>query len=197
MKVELVDEKGKTVEVGGMVDDGAMVVGLSTKVYETVKDKIEGWGESRMWMRMADGALVPGVASWEGIIRIKGLEMRTALEVFDSGGQWDLLVGKPLLEKFQAVHDYAKNELVLKKGKEAVKVFGEGLGKVVERKPKSRLVATIEEVPDEEEDVGLQRNGKACNQGGVNVVDDTETPRSREVLVEFDSEKEQVPTHET
>ncbi|KAK1221910.1 hypothetical protein PQX77_015269 [Marasmius sp. AFHP31] len=176
-------------------DDGAMVVGLSTKVYGAVKDRISGWGQSRMWMRMADGALVPGVANWEGTVRVKGLEMKTTVEVFDSGGQWDLLVGKPLLEKFKAVHDYAKGELVLKKGKEVRKVFNEGLGRAVERKEKSRMVAIVEKVGGEEEDARLKTKSKARNHGGVNVVSDTETPRNREVSIELVHEKEQIPTH--
>ncbi|KAJ8085177.1 hypothetical protein PM082_003964 [Marasmius tenuissimus] len=195
MRVELVDGEGKFVRVNGMVDDGAMIVGLSTQIYNEVKGKIRGWGESRMWMRMADGALVPGVANWEGRVRVKGLEVQTSIEVFDSGGQWDLLLGKPLLESFKAVHDYGKGELVLKGGRESRKMFSEGLGKAVKpRERDKRLVAKIKEVVDEEEDIRLQRLDKAGNQGGVNV--NTETPRSREVLIDLVFEEEKIPTHE-
>ncbi|KAK1222436.1 hypothetical protein PQX77_014721 [Marasmius sp. AFHP31] len=160
-----------------------------------VKDRIGGWGQSRKWMRMADGALVPGVASWHGKVRVKGLEMETTLEVFDSGGQWDFLFGKPLLEKFGAVHDYGKDVIVMKKGKEVVKVFNKGLGKPVEAKGKVKpLVAKVGEVVGTVEDARPRQNEKACNLSGVTV--DTEAPLEREVLVELPFKGEEVPTHE-
>ncbi|KAJ8079743.1 hypothetical protein PM082_016565 [Marasmius tenuissimus] len=177
-----------------MVDDGAMVVGLSKEVYERVKDEIGGWGESKRWMRMADGALVPGIANWRGVVRVKGLEVEAALEVFDSGGHWDFLFGKPLLETFEAVHDYGKDTLMVKKGKEMRKVFNEGLGKRVEVKRTAKpLVANVERVPGEEEDTEPRQQEKACNLGGVTV--NTEAPRNREVLVEFPYREEEIPTH--
>ncbi|KAL0562950.1 hypothetical protein V5O48_019129, partial [Marasmius crinis-equi] len=139
-----------------------------------------------MWMRMADGALVPGIASWNGTVRVKGLEVESSLEVFDSGGQWEVLFGKPLLEKFKAVHDFEKEELVVRKGKEVRRIFNEGLGKKIELKP---MVATIEEVQDEEEDVKPTSKEKAGDLGGG--TEYSEAPRDREVLVES------IPTHDT
>ncbi|KAK1234698.1 hypothetical protein PQX77_002095 [Marasmius sp. AFHP31] len=193
--VELIDGERKATLVCGMIDDGAMVVGLSKQQYERIKDEIGGWGQSKRWMRMADGALVPGVASWQGVVRVKGLEMETALEVFDSGGQWDFLFGKPLLKKFGAVHDYEKDTIVVKKGKEVRKIFNEGLGKQVEAKRKKKpLVAKVGEVVGKVEDARPRQKEKACNHGGVTV--NTEAPREREVLVELPFEGNKIPTHE-
>ncbi|KAL0062239.1 hypothetical protein AAF712_010869 [Marasmius tenuissimus] len=177
-----------------MVDDGAMVVGLSKEVYERVKDEIGGWGESKRWMRMADGALVPGITNWRGVVRVKGLEVEAALKVFNSGGHWDFLFGKPLLETFKAVHDYRKDTLMVKKGKEMRKVFNEGLGKRVEVKRTAKLlVANVERVTGEEEDTEPRQQEKACNLGRVTV--NTEALRNREVLVEFPYREEEIPTH--
>ena len=52
---------------------------------------------------------------------MNGIEVEGELEVFESGGQWDLLFGKPLLEKYKAIHDYGKDTIVIKKGKETRK----------------------------------------------------------------------------
>ena len=34
-------------------------------------------------------------------------------EVFDSGGKWDFLFGKTLLEAFKAIHNYGNDEITL------------------------------------------------------------------------------------
>lgn len=38
---------------------------------------------------------------------------RASFEVFDSGGVWSMLIGKPLLEQLQAVHDYTNDTIVI------------------------------------------------------------------------------------
>ncbi|KAJ8078110.1 hypothetical protein PM082_000316 [Marasmius tenuissimus] len=184
LEVELVDGDRRSKLVSRMVDDGAMGVGLSKELYKKVKDEIGGWGESKRWMKMADGVLVPGIANWKGVVRVKGLEVEVALEVFDSGGHWDFLFGKLLLQTFEAVYDYGKDMLVVKKGKEVRKVFNEGLGRKIERKRTTKpLVANVEKVAGEEEDARPRQQEKACNHGRVIV--NTEALWNREVLVEF------------
>ncbi|KAL0568612.1 hypothetical protein V5O48_013372 [Marasmius crinis-equi] len=141
---------------------------------------------------MADGVLVLGIASWNGAVRVKGLEVESLLEVFDSGGQWEVLFGKLLLEKFKAVHNLKKEELVVQKGKEAWRIFNEGLEKKIEPKP---MVATIKEVPDEEEDMEPTSKDKVGNLGGVTKY--SEAPWDREVLDESLCGKDKIPTHNT
>ncbi|KAL0565474.1 hypothetical protein V5O48_016552 [Marasmius crinis-equi] len=169
-----------------------MIAGISRQLYEEIKEDTKGWGESMMWMRMADGALVPGIASWNGTVRVKGLEVESSLEVFDSGGQWEVLFGKPLLEKFKAVHDFEKEELVVRKGKELRRIFNEGLGKKIEPKP---MVATIEEVQDKEKDVKPTSKEKAGDLGRG--TEYSEAPRDREVLDESLRGEDEIPTHNT
>ncbi|KAL0069609.1 hypothetical protein AAF712_003267 [Marasmius tenuissimus] len=172
-----------------------MIVGLNKEVYEKVKNEVGGWGKSKKWMRMADGALVPGIASWQGVMKVKDLEVETALEVFDSGEQWDLLFGKPLLERFEAVHDYGKDMLVVKKGKEIRRIFNEGLGKRVEVKRTAKpMVANVIKVESKEEDAQLRQKEQACNHGRV--TGNTEAPRSREVSAALPYENKEIPTHE-
>jgi hypothetical protein len=62
---------------------------------------------------MANGALVPSVGYWEGYIRFGGVRVRASFEVFPSGGSWSFLFGKPLLEAFGAVHDYATDTIMV------------------------------------------------------------------------------------
>ena len=58
---------------------------------------------------MADGSLIEPLAVWEGKMEIAGVEVHGAFEVFDSGGNWEILFGKPLLKAFKAIHDYTSD----------------------------------------------------------------------------------------
>ncbi|KAG1776196.1 hypothetical protein EV702DRAFT_1198505 [Suillus placidus] len=55
---------------------------------------------------MANGVVVPLKAVWKGEITIAGVKAEGEFEVFDSGGGWRFLFGKPLLCAFKAVHEY-------------------------------------------------------------------------------------------
>src|ERR1700685_3165837 len=62
---------------------------------------------------MADGTRVPSHGCWIGDIKLGGQTVRTQFEIFPSGGGWSLLFGKPLLQQFQAVHDYGNDTLMI------------------------------------------------------------------------------------
>ncbi|KAJ3924370.1 MAG: hypothetical protein NXY57DRAFT_970056 [Lentinula lateritia] len=140
MGISLEDCEGKQAAVEAIVDDGAMVAAMDTKVYENLRTKIGGWRTTHRKFRMANGTVVPGEANWAGRIGVNGVGVDGEFEVFDSGGSWKFLFGKPLLEQFSAVHDYRKESLVLH-GKEGNwrEVFNDGLGAVVPPQPKPKL----------------------------------------------------------
>ena len=50
-------------------------------------------------------------ARWEGEVEVNNIRTWVAIEVFDSGGKWDFLFGKTLLEAFKAVHNYEMDEI--------------------------------------------------------------------------------------
>ncbi|KAJ3901580.1 hypothetical protein F5879DRAFT_807042, partial [Lentinula edodes] len=114
MDISLRDFEGEQVQVEAMVDDGAMVAAMDSAVYDKLKNAIGGWEPTQRKFRMANGSVVPGTARWKGRIKVKGVEVEGGFEVFDSGGGWKFLFGKPLLEQFAAVHDYRKDVIVLK-----------------------------------------------------------------------------------
>ncbi|GAW06831.1 retrotransposon-like family member (retr-1) partial [Lentinula edodes] len=105
---------------------------MDANVYEGLRNEIGGWTTTQRKFRMANGTVVPGKARWAGCINVKGVEVDGEFEVFDSGGSWKFLFGKPLLERFSAVHDYGKESIVLH-GKQGnwKEVFNGRLGEVV------------------------------------------------------------------
>ncbi|KAG0701844.1 hypothetical protein DFH29DRAFT_999831 [Suillus ampliporus] len=55
---------------------------------------------------MANSVIIPSQAIWQGEITIAGIRTEGEFKVFDSGGRWKFLFGKPLLHAFKAVHNY-------------------------------------------------------------------------------------------
>lgn len=64
---------------------------------------------------MANGVMVPSHGVWHGVVDFGGMHHDGQFEVFLSGGAWEMLFGKPLLEAFEMVHDYKTDELVVLK----------------------------------------------------------------------------------
>jgi hypothetical protein len=63
---------------------------------------------------MADGSIVSLTAVWHGKIEIKGVQVQGSFKVFKSGGNWEFLLGRPLLAAFHAVHEYTNDTITIK-----------------------------------------------------------------------------------
>ncbi|KAJ7107510.1 hypothetical protein C8R44DRAFT_591499, partial [Mycena epipterygia] len=105
--IEIEGPRGERVRIRALVDNGALVNMMCIEMYDAVKHRIGGLRRSGRTLHMANGALVPSRGFWEGWIGFGGARVKTAFEVFPSGGSWSFLFGKPLLEQFGASHNYA------------------------------------------------------------------------------------------
>lgn len=56
--------------------------------------------------------IVGSEATWKGKVEVNGIST-DVIFVFDSGGKWDFLFGKMLLEAFKAVQNYEPDEITL------------------------------------------------------------------------------------
>jgi hypothetical protein len=104
--VSLKGKQGEAVLVKALFDEGAMVNAMCATAFEQVKSRLRGWGTSLKRLRMANGAVIPSKASWKGEVTIGRIRMEGVFEVFESGGGWEFLLGKPLLRAFRAIHEY-------------------------------------------------------------------------------------------
>ncbi|KAJ3710025.1 hypothetical protein C8R42DRAFT_597829, partial [Lentinula raphanica] len=107
----LKDEKGRYADVEAMVDDGAMIAAIDTKIYESIRSELGGWRSSTKKLRMANGRIVKAEAEWSGQVEVGKAKVKADCVVFDSGGGWGFLFGKPLLEKFRATQRYEEGSL--------------------------------------------------------------------------------------
>ena len=111
--VELKGERKILVKIKGLFDDGALVNAICKTMFPSLKKVLGEPTPSTRTLRMADGAHVRSPGRWFGDITLGGRTLKTWFEIFPSGGGWSLLLGKPLLEKFKALHDYERDVLMI------------------------------------------------------------------------------------
>ncbi|KAH7919815.1 hypothetical protein BV22DRAFT_986510, partial [Leucogyrophana mollusca] len=91
------------------VDNGAMINAIDTAVFHKAARRLRSLISSQRVLRMADGTKVKSQGIWKGTVRWGDVCVKTTFEVFPSGGNWSILIGKPLLEQIGAVHDYGSD----------------------------------------------------------------------------------------
>ncbi|KAG1841586.1 hypothetical protein F4604DRAFT_1939409 [Suillus subluteus] len=137
--------KGEIVRARALFDEGAMVSVMCSSVFNRVKHWLGNWIPSARRLRMANGTIIPSQAIWKGTVTIGGVQAEGEFEVFDSGGGWKFLLGKPMLQVFQAIHDYSTDQ---------VQVMGEGRTKTLYNQSQAKA-ASVEDVREEGEQVGI------------------------------------------
>ncbi|KAJ7233815.1 hypothetical protein C8J57DRAFT_1090226, partial [Mycena rebaudengoi] len=111
--IEAEGPRGELIRIRSLVDNGAMVCAMCTTMYEAVKHRLGKLKRSGKMLRMANGVLVPSRGYWEGNVRFGGATVWAVFKVFPSGGSWSFLFGKPLLEAFEAMHNYTMDVIVV------------------------------------------------------------------------------------
>lgn len=82
-------------------------------IYKRVKHRLGTSSPSSQLLRVANGTIMESEATWKGVVKVNGVSAEVAFEVFDSGGKWDFLFGKTLLETFKAIHNYESNKIII------------------------------------------------------------------------------------
>jgi len=111
--IELKNQTGEVIRVRALFDNGAMSSAMCTTVFCTIKHRLKGWQPSTQMLRMADGTTTKVEVEWTGTIRIRDTEITGSFLVFNSGGGWAFLLGKPLLIAFKAIHEYETDTVTI------------------------------------------------------------------------------------
>ena len=112
--INLEGPKGEVVCIQGLFDDGALVNVMCASVFDKIKKRLGSGVNSKRQLRMANGSIVPSEARWEGSVNLGGIRATIAFEVFDSGGNWAFLFGKPSMETFKAIHNYGNDTVFIR-----------------------------------------------------------------------------------
>ena len=124
--LRLLGPQGEVVRISALFDGCAMVSVMCVSVFEKVKHRLGEWGRSTRRLRMGNGTIVPSLAVWKGRMQISEVTVGGEFEVFDSGGSWAFLLGKPMLQAFQAKQAYGPDTVSIRdKNNKKVILFNE------------------------------------------------------------------------
>ena len=104
--LRLLGPQGEVVRVSALFDGCAMVSVMCATVFEKIKHRLGHWSKSTMQLRMGNGVIVPSLATWQGRMQLGSTTVEGKFEVFNSGGSWGFLLGKPTLRLFHATQAY-------------------------------------------------------------------------------------------
>ena len=122
-QIKIHGPQGEIVRLSALFDGAAMVAAMCTSLFTKVKHRLGTWYPSQKLLRMANGSLVPSQARWEGTIELKSVAITGSFEVFDSGGSWAFLFGKPLLRLFKAKQNFGTDTVEIEAGDGSVLVL--------------------------------------------------------------------------
>ena len=66
--ISLVDSIQPDCTFSALIDDGALANAMSETLYLRIRNHTSGWRPSSRQLRMADGTIVPSLATWRGTI---------------------------------------------------------------------------------------------------------------------------------
>ena len=107
--LHLLGPQGEITRVSALFDGCAMASVMCATIFEKVKHRLGRWRNSARQLRMGNGMIVPSLATWRGKVRLGKTTVEGEFEVFDSGGSWAFLLGKPLLRSFRAEQNYERD----------------------------------------------------------------------------------------
>jgi hypothetical protein len=111
--INLIGINGERISVRATFDDGAMVNVIDMAAFKEVRNQLSELQPSTKVMRMANGALIPSNGSWSGVVVIGDVQTTGTFEIFASGGAWNILFGKPMLQAFNTIHEYTTDTITL------------------------------------------------------------------------------------
>ncbi|EDR00265.1 uncharacterized protein LACBIDRAFT_314458 [Laccaria bicolor S238N-H82] len=107
--------QGEKVRVKAVFDGGAMVGTMCTSFFKKVQHRLLGQTTpSNRRLRVANGTIIPSHAVWTGMLELGGVRVKAEFEIFDSGGGWEFLFGKPLLRCFKVLHDFDADTVTIR-----------------------------------------------------------------------------------
>ena len=113
MVARLCGPQGECVRFLAMVDNGTMINAIDMEAHSRITKRLSPLQQSNWTLHMADGSLVPSSGLWTGTFEWGPVCVETTCEVFPSGGSWQMLVGKPLLEQTHAIKAYKTDTILL------------------------------------------------------------------------------------
>ena len=111
--LQLKGPQGEVVRVSALFDGAVMTAAMCQSLLERVQHRLGTWKKLEKLLRMANGVIIPSQAVWSGRMQLGDIEVEGSFEVFDSRGGWAFLLGKPLLQLFNARQEFTSDMVTI------------------------------------------------------------------------------------
>ncbi|KAG8723899.1 hypothetical protein FRC09_001302 [Ceratobasidium sp. 395] len=108
------DNNAEMMEARGTVDAGSQANVLDVTLWAANQVSLGPLLPSRTLLRVADGKASRCIGKWRGWVEMDGVQIVAEFEVFDSGGAFEVLLGKPWLTSVKAEQRFGDDSLKLK-----------------------------------------------------------------------------------
>jgi len=139
-QIKLHGPQGEIVCLQALFDGAEMVAAMCTSLFKRVNHRLGKWELSQKRLRMANGEVVPSQGWWEGLIQLENVTIKGSFEVFNSGGSWVFLLGKPLLQRFKAKQNFSTDTVEIEVGDGTTMVLRNELNTRMTFEPSSKGV---------------------------------------------------------
>src|SRR6266481_6673108 len=96
-----------------VIDGRAMKNTMCASKWHTQRHRLTELSLSKVTLSVADNHQIPSQGQWTSVIDVAGTETTQSLEVFDSNGAFQVILGKPWLHHVQAMHKYETDEITI------------------------------------------------------------------------------------
>ncbi|KAF8685482.1 hypothetical protein RHS04_00782 [Rhizoctonia solani] len=109
----LTADKNHAVKTRGTIDAGSQANVLDAALWAANESNLGPLKPSQTLLRVADGKASQCLGQWSGQVKLAGQTLRSNFEVFDSGGAFEVLLGKPWLTQVKATQSFVDDTLHL------------------------------------------------------------------------------------
>ncbi|KAF8525012.1 hypothetical protein JB92DRAFT_2578833, partial [Gautieria morchelliformis] len=88
-------ERGEFVRVRAVIDGGAMRNMIDSTKWREWGMRLKLLQPSNITLRVADNHGIRSEGSWKGPVSVAGITVEEQFKVFDSGGAFEVILGKP------------------------------------------------------------------------------------------------------
>src|SRR6266481_2994278 len=164
--VHLRGPEGENIRIKAIIDRGTMKNTMCKRTWNTQQHRLRPLHPSRVTLSVADNHRIPSEGKWASVIEVAGTKTAQTLEVFDSKGAFQVILGKPWLRDVQAIHRYRMDQITIQVQELTVTINNDNEAKDEAHTPGQKEGQTGEPI----DSLGAVHGHTAAAQGGTGQV---------------------------
>ncbi|KAF8580957.1 hypothetical protein K439DRAFT_1314601, partial [Ramaria rubella] len=104
--------KNQPITLMATADGGAMMNVIDESVWKTVAHRLGTLAPSQTQAKMANSMVIPSQGQWTRQVNLGRVSAIGGFEILDSGGAFEILLGKPWIAEARITQNFAEDTLV-------------------------------------------------------------------------------------